>query len=129
MKISKEKFVFDTKNPEAYFIAFSALQNLASDLQEELLNDTNSSESNNRFFFEEIKKKQEDIMSVQKEMHNEAKVTENILASKNEYTDKVSSTHKQFNKSIAFFQEKESTMGLMTEKMEDLVKTISELPD
>lgn len=123
--MSDNNFVFDPKNPEAYFMAFSALQDLSLGLQKELLKDDNSAESNNQTFFEIIKKKQEDIMNVQKELHNDAKNTEHRLTNAAELI----STHKQFDNTVSFFEEKENKMGLMSEMMEDLTKTVSELPD
>lgn len=121
--MSQNNFVFDPKNPEAYFIAFSALQDLSLGLQKELLEGDNAPESNNKAFFDEIKKKQDDIMNVQKEIHNEAKNTEHKLTS-----SELISTHKQFDSTVLFFQEKESKMGIMSEKMENLTKTVSKLP-
>ena len=120
-----KNFVFDPKNPEAYFTAFSALQDLSLELQNKLLDGSKSYEANNqKNFFEDIKKKQEDIINVQKELHNEAKSTEDKLTTTNDKT----SNHEQFDNNSLFFKQKENKMGIMSEMMEDLKNTVSVLP-
>ncbi|KAK8891731.1 hypothetical protein M9Y10_028951 [Tritrichomonas musculus] len=118
-----KNFVFDPKDPEKYFIAFSALQDFALDLQKKMLDDNKSSESTNQTFFDDIRKKQDNMINAQKQLHNEAKRTVNLAT-----TTEASSTHKQFNKTIKFFQEKESKMAIMAEMMEDMTRTVSKLP-